>query len=105
MAKSTFQIQKGIPPARRGPKAKIDYDALFEIIPQMTRGDSILITNATPTTRNSTYLTITEVFGRRLDKVEDEGKNNVFQDGRKLYEVKSSKVDEDRIELRVFRIA
>lgn len=99
-----FKIEKGIQPGKRGPKPKIDYDGLFPLLDKMDVNDSIRITEVPLSRRNSTYLTITEVFGRRLDKNEDN--NNIFEKGtgkgKKVFEVKSSKIG-DKVELRVFR--
>lgn len=98
-----FKIETGIEPPRRGPKPKIAYDELFSVIPGMKQGDSIKITETTPSKRNSAYLTVTEVFGRRMEGVE--GKRGIFRDGRKEYEIKTKKFSDDKVEVRVFRLA
>lgn len=98
-----FKIEKGVTPARRGPKPRIDYDGLFQVIPDMEPGDSIQILKMPESSRNSTYLTLSEAFGRRMKK--EEGSGKVFMEGKRKYELKTSKIGDNLCEARVFRIA
>lgn len=87
-----FTIQKGIVPSRRGPKAKYaQYEELYPLLPKMKVGDSIKVVEVEESRRNSAYLAINGVLQKEFENLQGN------------YAVRSSKLANDKVEIRVFR--
>jgi hypothetical protein len=87
-----FKIQSGISPSRRGRRAiYTEYEELYPLLPKMKEGDSIKIVEVPETKRNSAYLAINGVLQKQFSQLEGN------------YAVRSTKLEDDKVEIRVFR--
>lgn len=88
-----FKVEKGITPGRRGPKAKYtQYEELYPLLPKMKVGDSIKIVEVPESRRNSAYLAISGVLQKEFKHLEG------------CYYVGSNKMEDDKVEIRVYRM-
>lgn len=87
-----FKIEKGITASRRGPKAKYaQYEELYPLLPKMKVGDSIKVVEVEESRRNSAYLAINGVLQKEFENLQGS------------YAVRSTKLANDKVEIRVFR--
>lgn len=87
-----FKVEKGIVPSRRGAKAKYaQYEELYPLLPKMKIGDSIKVVEVPESRRNSAYLAINGVLQKEFEKLSGN------------YAVRSTKLANDKVEIRVFR--
>jgi hypothetical protein len=84
-----FKIERGVLPPKRGPKPRLDYDAIP--LERMVSGESVKIAEVPKSRRNSTYLTVIGVLQKRFDAL---GGN---------FKVSTALINEDICEVRVWK--